>query len=154
VIDPDHRDFLNPADMPEAICRYCRTTGQTAPETPAQFARCIFEGLALKSRIVLEQLGRISAHPIRVLHIIGGGSMNETLCQFTANATGLPVIAGPMEATAVGNLLVQAMGLGIIGSLDELRAIVRESFPLKRYEPEDDPQWQAAYERFRDITGA
>jgi len=154
VINPDHRDFLSPADMPEAICQYCRTTGQTAPETPAQFARCIFEGLALKSRTVLEQLNRLSTHPIRVLHIIGGGSVNETLCQFTANATGLPVIAGPMEATAVGNLLVQAMGLGLISSLDELRTIVRESFPLKRYEPKDGPQWQAAYERFREVTAA
>jgi len=154
VINPDHKDFLNPADMPEAICRYCRSTGQTAPETPAQFARCIFEGLALKSRTVLEQLNRLSAHPIRVVHIIGGGSVNETLCQFTANATGLPVIAGPMEATAVGNLLVQAMGLGLISSLDELRAIVRESFPLRRYEPKDGPQWQAAYERFQEVTAA
>jgi rhamnulokinase len=80
--------------------------------------------------------------------------VNETLCQFTANATGLPVIAGPMEATAVGNLLVQAMGLGLISSLDELRTIVRESFPLKRYEPKDGPQWQAAYERFREVTAA
>jgi sugar (pentulose or hexulose) kinase len=80
--------------------------------------------------------------------------VNETLCQFTANATRLPVVAGPMEATAVGNLLVQAMGLGYVSSLAELRAVVRQSFPLKRYEPQDERQWQAAYERLRETIGA
>lgn len=154
IIDPDHQGFLNPPDMPEAICRYCRDTRQPPPDTPAEFARCIFEGLALKSRMVIEQLNLLSPDPIRVIHIIGGGSVNETLCQFTANATRLPVVAGPTEATAVGNLLVQAMGLGYVSSLAELRAVVRQSFPLKRYEPQDERQWQAAYERLRETIGA
>ncbi len=89
-----------------------------------------------------------------MVHIIGGGSQNETLCQFTANAAGLPVVAGPMEATAIGNLLVQAIGLGFLSSLAELRQVVRQSFPLNPYQPQQDAAWESAYQRFREITAA
>jgi len=154
VIDPDHESFMNPPDMPEAICQYCERTGQNIPESHAEFVRCILEGLALKYRTTLDQIQQLSPHRIRVIHIIGGGSKNETLCQFAANATGLPVVAGPDEATAVGNLLVQAMALGCIGSLAEIRETVRRSFPLKRYEPEDTAEWQSAYSRFCELTAS
>jgi rhamnulokinase len=153
-IDPDDPAFVNPPDMPEAIRRYCERTRQPQPQSPAEFARAIFEGLALKSRTVLDQLRGLSPKPIEVVHIIGGGSQNETLCQFTANAAALPVIAGPMEATAIGNLLVQAIGLGFLSSLAELRQVVRQSFPLKPYQPQQDASWDAAYQRFREVTAA
>jgi len=151
LVDPDHASFLNPAEMPEAICRYCAATGQQRPAGPAEFMRCILESLALKQRMVLEQLRELRGRPFETVHIIGGGSQNETLCQFTANATGLPVLAGPVEATAVGNLLVQALGLGHITSLAELREVVRRSFPLRRYEPANTAAWDSAYARFREL---
>ncbi len=154
LIDPDHAGFLNPGDMPEAICHYCEATGQSRPETPAEFVRCILEGLALKYRMVLDELRQIHPSPINRVHVIGGGSSNGTLCQFTANASGLPVLAGPSEATAIGNLLVQAMGLGHISSLVELREIVRTSFPLKRYEPKEVGAWDRAYQRFVEVSRA
>jgi rhamnulokinase len=154
VIDPDHGSFLNPPDMPEAIARYCQETGQNCPEAPAAMVRGILESLALKYRMVVEQLRQVWDQPIRRLHIIGGGSQNETLSQFAANATGLPVIAGPAEATAIGNLLVQAMGMGHLKSRADLRQIVRESFPMKRYEPRDTAAWEAAYQRFQEVRGA
>lgn len=154
LIDPDHADFMNPTDMPEAIRGVCRQAGQRAPETPAEFVRCILESLALKYRLVIDQLRAIYPHSIERIHVIGGGSQNEVLCQFTADAADLPVIAGPAEATAIGNLLVQAMGLGYVKSLAEIRDIVRSSFPVVRYEPQHSSAWESAYERFRELAGA
>jgi len=151
LIDPDHAGFMNPPDMPEAIRGYCRRTRQPEPETPAEFVRCILEGIALKYRVVVDQLRRIYPNPINRLHIIGGGSQNRTLSQFAANATGMPAVAGPAEATAVGNLLVQAMGAGRVGSLAEIREIVRQSFALASYEPQETAAWDSAYSRFRDL---
>ncbi|UCC69042.1 MAG: rhamnulokinase [Armatimonadota bacterium] len=151
VIEPDHPSFLNPPDMPEAIRNLCRKTKQPAPESPAEFVRCILESLALKYRLVLDQLREIHARPIETIHIIGGGARNNVLCQFTADATGVEVVAGPAEATAVGNLLVQALGLGCVGSLAEIRDIVRQSFSVVRYQPTKTPEWQSAYDRFRGL---
>ena len=153
-IDPDNRDFLNPPDMPEALTDYCRKTGQKVPESRAAVVRSLFESLALKYRTVIDQLRLVLGHPIEKIHIIGGGSRNELLCQFTADATGLPVVAGPAEATAVGNILVQAMAMGRVSSLAEMRAIIRESFELRTYEPADTAAWNAAYARFRDVLAA
>ena len=153
-IDPDNRDFLNPPDMPEALTAYCRKTGQKVPESRAAVVRSLFESLALKYRTVIDQLRLVLGHPIEKIHIIGGGSRNELLCQFTADATGLPVVAGPAEATAVGNILVQAMAMGRVSSLAEMRAIIRESFELRTYEPADTAAWDAAYARFRDVLAA
>lgn len=150
-IDPDSPDFLNPPDMPKALTDYCLRTGQKAPESRATMVRSLFESLALKYRTVIDQLRLVLGHPIEKIHVIGGGSRNEILCQFTADATGLPVVAGPAEATAVGNILVQAMAMGRVSSPAEMRAIIRESFELRTYEPEDTAAWDAAYVRFREI---
>jgi len=151
IIAPDHPDFLNPPDMPAAIQAFCQRTGQPAPQTPGEFTRTILESLALKYRVVLDQARLICPHPINRIHVVGGGSRNELLCQFTANATGLPVIAGPAEATAVGNLLVQALALGQVASLRHIREIVRLSFPVRQYEPEQPQQWHSACVRFREL---
>jgi rhamnulokinase len=152
LIEPDHPDFVNPPDMPLAIQQFCRRTGQPVPETIPEILNCILVSLALKYRLVLDQLRRIYPHPINRLHIIGGGARNELLCQLAADATGLPVLAGPAEATVIGNLLVQAMGMGHISSLRALREVVRNSFEVKRYEPSGAEGWEAAYDRLRELT--
>ena len=117
LINPDDPSFYNPVNMLSAIADFCKAHDEPLPSQPGEFARCIFESLALKYRFVLESLRKISGKKIEKIHIIGGGSQNKFLCQLTANATGLQVIAGPAESTAVGNLLVQAMGLGYVKSL-------------------------------------
>jgi len=152
VIDPDDPQFASPADMPGAIAEYCRTTGQTAPDNTGQFARCILESLVLAYRHTLGQIRELRpVPPVERIHIIGGGSQNTLLCQMTADATGLPVLAGPKEATAIGNVLVQAMAAGELGSLSELRRVVRESFPPVLYQPRRDPCWDVAYDRFQRL---
>jgi rhamnulokinase len=151
LIDPDCLDFLCPADMPGAIADFCSRTGQPVPESPGQFVRCVLESLALAYRRTLEQLRTITGRRIERVHVIGGGAQNELLCRFTAQAAGVPVYAGPSEATAVGNLLMQAMALGRISSLEELRRIVRDSFELALYEPQESSEWQGAFEEFRGL---
>ncbi len=151
IIDPDDAGFLNPPDMPEAIRQFCRQTNQPEPETTGAFTRCILESLALRYRMGLEELREIYSNPINRLHVIGGGAQNEALCQFTASAVGLPVFAGPVEATAIGNLLVQAMALGHVDSLAMLRDIVAQSFAVKRYDPQETGEWDSAYERFKEV---
>lgn len=152
LIDPDHPDFLHPTDMPEAIARYCRATGQAAPSSHAALVRALLESLALKYRYTLDQLRRISKAPIQKIHIIGGGSRNALLCRFTADATGLPVVAGPAEATAAGNLMMQALALGHVRSLAGMRDVIRGSFSLQSYEPGEAEAWDEAYERFQKIV--
>jgi len=154
IIHPDWGGFLNPPDMPGAIRKFCQNTGQPVPDSPANYVRCILESLALKYRLVLDQLKRIYPHPIHRIHVIGGGAQNRLLCQFTANATGLPIIAGPAEATAVGNIMVQALSLGYIASQEDMREVIKESFELVRYEPEKTSEWESAYERFQNISEA
>ncbi len=134
VIDVDSPGFVRPGRMPARIADACLRTGQPAPETVGQFARAIFEGLALKYRLVLEDLAAITGKRPDVLNIVGGGSQNAMLCQFATDACGIPVVAGPVEATAVGNVLVQAIAAGRIGSLAEGREVVANSYPLARYE--------------------
>jgi sugar (pentulose or hexulose) kinase len=150
-IDPDDSSFLHPRHMPEAIQHFCQRTGQSVPQTEGEIARVVFESLALKHRYVLDMLKEFREKPFSTLHIVGGGTQNTLLCQFIANATGLPVVAGPIEATAIGNLLVQVMAHGGIGSLADLRRIVRQSFPLVTYEPEDSDAWDEAYGRFKNL---
>jgi rhamnulokinase len=154
LIDPDDPGFLNPPDMPEAIRAYCRRTGQAPPATEASFVRSILESLALKYSLVIERMEAVVGHPVGRIHVIGGGARNRLLCQLTADATGRPVLAGPAEATAVGNILVQAMALGLVASLADLRAVVRESFAPEAYEPRQDAAWRAASDRFRNIAAA
>ena len=155
LIDPDDPGFLNPPDMPEAIAAYCRRTGQKTPGTRAAMVRSLLESLALKYRQVIGELRRVLGHPIEKIHVIGGGSQNELLCQLTADATGLPVLAGPAEATAIGNILVQAMAVGRLSSPAEIRTIIRRSFDLKSYRPAGlAADWSAAASRFESILRA
>lgn len=152
LIDPDYRGFRTPANMPEAIGNYCRETGQPVPRTRGEIARSILEGLALKYRFVLEQLRDLYDSEINRIHVIGGGSRNTLLNRFTADATGIQVIAGPMEATAIGNLLMQAFAMGKISSLDELREIVSLSFETEKYDASGNRDaWETAYERYKTI---
>ena len=153
VIDPDNDAFLPPGDMPSRIIDYCDRTGQTPPSGAGEILRCALESLALKYRWVLEKLEAVRGRSIDVIHIVGGGAQNQTLCQFTADATGTPVIAGPIEATAVGNIAVQAIASNLIGSIAEAREVVRRSFNVITYEPQKSVGWDEAYERFLKITG-
>lgn len=147
-IDPDDRRFLSPGDMPQKIADYARETGQPVPENIGQFVRCVLESLALKYRYVIEQLEEITGKAIRVVHIVGGGSQNAFLNQATADATGRQVIVGPVEATATGNILAQAMSHGQLSDIQEGRALVRASTPLDTYEPKQEAAWTEAFERF------
>lgn len=152
-VDPDHDDFMSPQDMPSAIRDYCARTNQVVPETKGEIIRCALESLALKYRWTVERLEEMFERRFAVLHAIGGGTQNTLLSQFTADAIGKPVIAGPIEATAIGNLLVQAMALGEIESLSEIREVIRNSFPTIVYEPKDMDKWNEAYERFIKLLG-
>src|SRR5206468_1511995 len=147
IIDPDDEQFLRPADMPAAIRAACRESGQPEPAGRAAMIRCILESLALKYRWVIDRLEEVSGRQIRAIHIVGGGSRNDLLCRLTADATARPVYAGPAEATAMGNTLVQAMALGHLASVDDLRAVARRSAQPTVYEPRPDPRWEAAMAR-------
>jgi len=151
-IDVDAPDFVNPADMPAAIADYCKKTGQPVPETHAQIVRVILEGLALKYRHVLDQLKEVTGKKISKIHIIGGGTQNHLLCQFTSNACQLPVVAGPAEATAAGNIMMQALALKEVSSLQEIRNIIYQSFALDQYNPRDKEDWDKAYKNYRNIV--
>ena len=153
IIDPDYMKFYNPEDMTAEIKSFCTMTGQQVPSEPGQFVRVILEGLAFKYRMVLDQLREVSGKELGKIHIIGGGSQNELLSQFSANAAGIPVITGPVEATAIGNLMVQAMAKGHVSNLDEIREIIRNSFELKTYLPENQSEWEKAYRKFITISG-
>lgn len=154
ILDPNDQAFLNPADMPSAISAYASRTGQAKPGTVGEFVRAALEGLALSYRRTLMVLEKILGWRIEVIHMVGGGIKNELLCQFTADATGRPVIAGPMEATAAGNILVQAMALGMIDNLSGAREIVRRSFDLRTYDPGPAGPWDEAFARFETLIAS
>jgi rhamnulokinase len=149
---PNSPDFRAVGDMPARIRDFCARTGQPVPADEGAILRCIFESLALKYRQILEQLETVLGHSIDVIHIVGGGSHNELLDQMTADATNRPVIAGPAEATAMGNLAVQAMATGHLASREDIRALIRRSSDLKRFGPVATREWDAAYQRFTDIA--
>jgi rhamnulokinase len=154
IVDPDDNGFLLPPSMPAALADFCRKRGQPAPADPGSAVRCCLESLALKYRWVLEKLEALSGKRLDVIHVVGGGCQNALLCQFTADACGRPVVAGPVEATAAGNVLTQALGLGVLGSVAEAREVVRRSFDVVTYEPRKPEAWQGPYERLRGyITG-
>ena len=154
LVDPDDPCFFAPGDMPSRLREWCRTAGHTVPETHGAVVRCILESLALKYAVVLGQLEQLLGVRLPTIHMVGGGVQNELLCQFTANATGRTVIAGPIEATAIGNLGVQLIGAGRLRDLDALRAMVRASFAPKTYQPTDGEAWRAARLRFADLLAA
>jgi rhamnulokinase len=137
--------------MPKAIADYCAKTGQGTPESHAEIIRCVYDSLALKYRFTLEQILTVSEQPIERIHIIGGGANNKFLNQLTADATKLKVIAGPTEATATGNILVQAKAMGALKSLAEMRELVRASFEVEEFIPNPDLDWDAAYQKYLSI---
>jgi rhamnulokinase len=149
VVDPDDAAFLPPGDMPARISAACRRTGQPEPSSPAAVTRCILDSLALAHRRAVREAVELSGHEVEVVHVVGGGARNGLLCQLTADACGLPVLAGPVEATALGNILVQARALGgLHGGLDDLRRLAATAEPVVRYEPRGDPaRWSAAEHR-------
>jgi rhamnulokinase len=151
LVDPDDRSFLAPADMPAALREWCVQTSQPAPENAGALIRTCLESLALKYRMVLGWLEELSGERVEVIHIVGGGTQNTLLNQFTANATGRPVVTGPVEATALGNVLIQARTSGDVGTLADIRSVVRASSQMQRYEPQDQAAWDAAYARFVEL---
>jgi rhamnulokinase len=152
VIDPAHEPFLAPGGMVEKINQFCARTKQRASLSRAEYVRTCLESLALTYRRTIQGLEDILGRKIKVIHIVGGGSRNELLNQMTADACARPVLAGPVEATAIGNILVQAMAVGQIKSLAEARAVVRENFNVKRYEPLDTKKWDAAFQRYMQVV--
>ena len=145
IIDPQHEDFISPEDMIVAIRDFCERTGQRPPEGIAETTRCILESLALSYRQLLEQQMRILDRRFNVIHIVGGGSGNTLLCQLTADATGIPVEAGPVETTVAGNILSQAYAMGELASPEEVRAVVRQSATLTSYQPRETERWNDRY---------
>jgi rhamnulokinase len=154
LVEPDSNDFLRPGGMPERIAAFCARTGQRPPQGKGEMVRCALESLALKYRWGLEKLEQMMGRRLDVIHIVGGGSQNELLCQLTADATQRTVVAGPVEATAAGNVLMQMLAGGRIASLDEGREMVRRSFELGSYEPSPVAGWDEAYGRFLGIREA
>lgn len=152
IINPDAPEFANPADMEGAIKAYCKEHAMPVPETRGQVVRCIYESLALRYRQVLDNLRKLSDHPIEVLHVIGGGSRNQILNQWTANAIGLPVMAGPSEATALGNIMVQAIAAGMAKDVASMRQTVRRSLKMEVYLSEDEGKWNEALKKLESQT--
>lgn len=148
IIDPASPEFGKPGDMPTRIRAFCKKTGQKIPESKGAVVRCALESLALSYRSTLEKIEAILNYRLDPIHIVGGGTQNRLLCQFAANATERTVVAGPVEAAAIGNVVMQAIALGHIASVDEARNIVRSSFETATYTPENHRQWDEAYERF------
>ena len=150
-IDPNDASFVTPGNMPKRIAEFCRKTGQKVPETPGQIIRIALESLAMRYKMSVDDLEAITGKKIDVLHIVGGGCKNDLLNQFTANAIGRPVQTGPVEATALGNIIGQALALGDIKSLQEGRDIIRASTETAVYLPQDKDKWEAAYKKFLSV---
>ena len=151
VVDVDDPRFLPPGDMPARIAAVCRESGQTPPQSQAETVRCIVDSLALAYRRAVREAQELSGREVDVVHLVGGGARNQLLCQLTADACGLPVVAGPVEAAALGNVVVQARAAGVVGGgLPDLRRLIAASQPLRRFEPSDDPdrRWATAESRF------
>jgi rhamnulokinase len=152
LINPDHPSLVAPKDMPAAISDFCASTGQDAPPNEGAMIRTALESLALRYRQVLGYLEELIGSRITTIHIVGGGAKNSLLCQMTADATARRVIAGPVEATAIGNLVMQAVALGAIGSIAQAREIIRASFEVQEYRPRQPQPWDEAYERFEKLV--
>jgi rhamnulokinase len=148
LVNPDDPSFILPANMPQALADFCRKTNQPPPVEPGAVVRCALESLALRYRWVLERLEELLGRKLETIHVVGGGCQNTLLCQFTADACNRPVLPGPVEATAIGNILVQAIGLGIVNSIAEAREVVRNSFEVRTFTPKDAVRWEEPYQRF------
>ncbi len=151
-IDPDCEDFAGPGNMPKRIREFCERTGQYVPQNEGEIIRCIAQSLAFKFRMVADAIEDITKEPLCAVHMVGGGIKDTMVCKFAANATGKKVLAGPVEATSTGNAVVQLMALGKVKDLTEGRKIVKNSFPIKTYEPEEADAWNKAYEDFKKIV--
>ena len=151
LVNPDDPRFLNPPNMPAAIQAFCRETGQPVPKSEGELVRCAYESLALKYRQVLGWLEELTGNRIEVIHIVGGGSQSKILNQFTADACQRPIMAGPVEATALGNLLVQVRSSGELSTLAEMRSVIRESSEVEVFEPAKPAPWDAAAAKFADL---
>ncbi|NOZ60721.1 MAG: rhamnulokinase [Calditrichaeota bacterium] len=151
IINPDDAIFLNPPEMTKAIQEFCERSDQPVPRTRGEILRTIFESLALKYRFIMDVVNSVHDKKIDRLHIVGGGSQNQILNQFTANALGIPVIAGPAEATALGNIVVQAIAKKELNSVEEGRELIANSFELKEFTPENRNQWEEAYQRVKNL---
>jgi len=152
VIDPDHHSFLHAGDMPERIRKYCADTNQPVPQTKGEVVRVALESIALRYRWTLEKLEELTAKRFAPIHIIGGGTKNRLLNQFAASATNRTVVTGPVEATAIGNVLMQAIGLEHLGSLADARAVVRASFEVEEYHPVHGSGWDEAYAKLLSLV--
>jgi rhamnulokinase len=150
-VNPDAPEFLAPSDMPEAIRAYCKRTGQNVPGEKGAILRCALESLALKFRYTLGMCEQLSGGRIDTIHIVGGGTQNRQLCQFAADACARRVVAGPIEATATGNVIMQAVAAGDVSSIAQAREVIRRSFAVEEYEPKNTSAWDQAYERFLKI---
>jgi rhamnulokinase len=151
IINPDAPCFANPTSMIEAIKQYCRETAQPVPETYGELTRCIFDSLALRYRQVFGYLQQMAPFPIEALHVIGGGSRNNLLNQFTCNAVGVPVIAGPSECTAIGNIMLQAKAAGIVEDIAAMRRLIATSVETATFTPEDAEVWSKGYEQYLKV---
>jgi rhamnulokinase len=151
-IDPNDPAFLPPGDHPARVKAWCQASGQPVPEGRGAVVRCVLESLALEYRRVLDMLRQLTNRPIEVIHIVGGGTQNEMLSQMTANVTGLPVAAGPVEATVIGNALVQLIAAGELADIQEARRLVGQMGTMKRYAPHLDERWEAAYSKYLELT--
>lgn len=152
LIDVDAEEFGHPGDIPSRIKSYAENTGQQIPETHGEIIRCIYESLAFKYRDTFEQISECTQQKYKVLHLVGGGSQSKLLCQMTADALGIEVIAGPVEATAIGNIMVQLIAQGEIKTLEQGRAVVEKSFGTKRYVPSENILWNKNYANYRKIV--
>lgn len=153
IINPDDDTFTAPGNMPKRIAEYCRRTGQHVPETMGEIVRCIFDSLALRYRWTIEKMEEITGKKYRFINIVGGGTKEAILCQYAADACGIPVYAGPVEATAIGNISMQAIAAGEIADIGQAREMIRNSFEIKYYEPHTSEVWDLAYEKFKVLCG-
>lgn len=150
-INPDAKIFMNPLNMQDAIDEFCTSTGQPIPESKGEYARAVYQSLALKYKLILKKIEEASGRRIEKLHVVGGGSQNELLNRLTADAAGIPVLAGPVEATALGNIMMQAIALGDVKSVEHARQIIKNSFEIKTYIPEQNEVWNEMLEKYKSI---
>jgi rhamnulokinase len=152
LVNPDDARFVAPKDMPAEICQYCRETDQTVPDSEGAVIRCALESLAMRYRQVFSWLEQLDGQTIDTIHIVGGGTQNKLLNQMAADACNRRVVTGPIEATAIGNVAMQAVSAGAIGSIAEAREVIRRSFDVEEYEPQNPVAWDEAYQRYESIV--